>query len=139
MTDTVSLTIDGQEITVPVGTTILHAAQSIGEEIPTICYHEHCTPNALCRTCVVEVEGARFLVPSCTAQVSPGMTVHTRSERVERSRRTILELLDSAVDLSDSPEILSLLGEYSAERVRFPGAQLRPAPLFDANPMYLRA
>ena len=59
MTDTVSLTIDGQEITVPVGTTILHAAQSIGEEIPTICYHEHCTPNALCRTCVVEVEGAR--------------------------------------------------------------------------------
>src|SRR3972149_11790643 len=139
MPDEITLTIDGQTVTVPAGMTIHKAAESIGVRIPTICYHEHCTPNALCRTCVVEVEGARVLVPSCTAQVSPGMTVHTRSERVERSRRTILELLDSAVDLSDSPDILSLLGEYSAERVRFPGAQLRPAPLFDANPMYLRA
>ena len=57
----VTLTIDGQTVTAAAGTTILKAAQSLGESIPTICHHEHCTANALCRICVVEVEGARVL------------------------------------------------------------------------------
>jgi NADH dehydrogenase/NADH:ubiquinone oxidoreductase subunit G len=104
---TVTLTIDDRSVAVPAGTTILKAAETIGEYIPTICYHAACTSNGLCRMCVVEVEGARVLSPACVAQVGEGMVVHTRSPRVERSRRTILELLDSAVDLSEAPEIQS--------------------------------
>ena len=134
----VTLTIDGQLVTVPAGTTLLKAAQSMGEQIPTICYHDHCTANALCRICVVEVEGARVLAPACVAQVSDGMVVRTRTERVERSRRTILEMLDSTVDLSEAPEIQQFIGDYRAERGRFPEAGRREHPLLDDNPMYVR-
>jgi NADH dehydrogenase/NADH:ubiquinone oxidoreductase subunit G len=137
MTD-VTLIIDGQTVTVPEGTTILKAAQSLGQAIPTICYHDHCTPNAVCRTCMVEVEGWRVLAASCVAQVSPGMVVHTNSERVERSRRTILEMLNSAVDLSEAPEIQRMMDESAADPLRFPGAHTRQPPLIDDNPMYLR-
>src|SRR5574337_216175 len=118
--NSVTLTIDRQPVTVPAGTTILKAAQQLGERIPTICYHEHCTANALCRICVVEVEGARVLAPACVAQVSEGMNVRTRGERVERSRRTILEMLHSTVDLSEAPEIQGFAGEYGAHPERFP-------------------
>ena len=138
MSDSVTLAIDGQTVTVPEGTTLLKAAQQLGIEIPTICFHDHCTANALCRSCVVEVEGARTLVASCVAQATQGMNVQTRSEKVERSRRTILEMLNSAVDLSEAPEILSMLDDYSADRERFPGAERREVPLLDDNPMYIR-
>ncbi len=134
----VTLTIDGQTVTAAAGTTILKAAQSLGESIPTICYHEHCTANALCRICVVEVEGARVLAPACVAQVSEGMKVHTRNERVERSRRTLLEMLDSAVDLSEAPEIQTHLSDYHADRQRFEGGARREHPVLDDNPMYIR-
>src|SRR5512143_771233 len=99
MSETITLTIDGQSVTVEAGTTIHKAAESIGIEVPTICYHDHCTSNGLCRVCVVEVEGSRLLSPACIARVSEGMKVRTRSERVDRSRRTIVEMLGSAVDL----------------------------------------
>ena len=138
MTNEVTLTIDGQPVAVPAGTTLLKAAQQLGEHIPTICYHDHCTANALCRICVVEVEGARVLAPACVAQVSDGMVVRTRTERVERSRRTILEMLDSTVDLSEAPEIQQFIGDYRAERGRFPEAGRREHPLLDDNPMYVR-
>jgi len=138
MPNEVTLTIDGSPVTVPAGTTILKAAQQLGEKIPTICYHEYCTANALCRICVVEVEGARVLAPACVAQVSEGMIVKTRNERVERSRRTILEMLDSAVDLSEAPEIQGFIGEYGASAERFPEAERREPPVLDDNPMYIR-
>ncbi len=138
MPSEVTLTIDGKTVSVPEGTTILKAAEALGEKIPTICYHEACTSNALCRLCVVEVENARVLAPSCVAQVSEGMQVHTRSPRVERSRRTILELLNSAVDLQDAPEIQAQMQEYAADRERFPGAERREMPVLDDNPMYVR-
>jgi NADH dehydrogenase/NADH:ubiquinone oxidoreductase subunit G len=138
MTNEVTLTIDGQPVAVPAGTTLLKAAQQLGEPIPTLCYHDHCTANALCRICVVEVEGARVLAPACVAQVSDGMVVRTRTERVERSRRTILEMLDSTVDLSEAPEIQQFIGDYRAERGRFPEAGRREHPLLDDNPMYVR-
>jgi NADP-reducing hydrogenase subunit HndD len=134
----VNLTIDGQSVTVPAGTTILSAARELGEEIPAICYHEACTANGLCRMCVVEVEGARVLTASCVAQVSEGMKVHTRTPRVERSRRTILEMLDSAVDLSQAPEIQAMQQDYAADLERFPGAAAREVPVLDDNPMYVR-
>jgi NADH dehydrogenase/NADH:ubiquinone oxidoreductase subunit G len=134
----VSLIIDGLPVSVPAGTTLLKAAESIGLTIPTICYHEACTANALCRLCVVEVEGARVLAPSCVAQVAEGMVVHTRSPRVERSRRTILEMLDSAVDLSEAPAIQGFIQDYAADRRRFPDGESRDIPLIDDNPMYVR-
>jgi NADH dehydrogenase/NADH:ubiquinone oxidoreductase subunit G len=134
----IRLTIDGEPVTVPAGTTILKAAAQAGQAIPTICYHEHCTANALCRLCVVEVEGARVLAPACVAQVSEGMQVRTRSERVERSRRTILEMLDSAVDLAEAPEIQAQLDDYAARPGRFPEAERREVPLLDDNPMFVR-
>lgn len=138
MKNEVTLAIDGSPVTVPAGTTILKAAQQLGEKIPTICYHDYCTANALCRICVVEVEGARVLAPACVAQVSEGMIVKTRGERVDRSRRTILEMLDSAVDLSEAPEIQGFIGEYGASPERFPEAERREPPLLDDNPMYVR-
>jgi len=138
MSDDVTLTIDDHSVTVPAGMTILKAAETLGEHIPTICFHAACTSNGLCRMCVVEVEGARVLSPACVAQVGEGMVVHSRSARVERSRRTILELLDSAVDLSEASEIQIMLEDYAADQERFPGAEPRAVPLLDDNPMYLR-
>ena len=138
MSDPITLTIDGIPVTAPVGATILEAARSIGKEIPTICYHEACTANALCRLCVVEVVGARALVASCVAQVSQGMQVITQNERIQRSRRTILEMLDSTVDLSESPQILGYIEDYHADRERFINAARRDPPVIDDNPMYVR-
>ncbi len=138
MTDLITLTIDNQSVTAPAGTTILEAAQSIGVEIPTICYHDHCTSNGLCRMCVVEVEGARLLSPACVAQVSEGMKVRTRTERVDRSRRTIVEMLGSAVDLSEAPEIQRFATEYHADFNRFGEVERREHPVLDDNPMYIR-
>ena len=137
MTD-VTLFIDDQPVTVPAGTTILEAARRLGITIPTICYHAACTSNAVCRLCAVEVEGWRVLAASCVAQVSEGMSVRTRSERVVRSRRTILEMLDSAVELAEAPEIQGYLQEYGVEGERFPQAEKRQVPLIDDNPMYVR-
>jgi NADH dehydrogenase/NADH:ubiquinone oxidoreductase subunit G len=117
---------------------LLEAARAIGIDIPAICYHEACTPNGLCRNCVVEVEGARVLVASCTARAAQGMVVQTRSERVERSRRTILEMLSSAVDLSEAPDIREMMDDYAADPERFPEAERRSVPVIDDNPMYVR-
>lgn len=138
MTDEITLTIDGQTVTVPAGTTILKAAEQLGINIPTICYHEACSSNALCRICVVEVEGARTLIPSCVAGVSEGMQVTTNNERVALSRRTILEMLTSAVDLSEAPEIRQMMLDYAADPARFPDAERREPPVYDDNPMYIR-
>lgn len=138
MSEEVTLKIDDTTVTVPAGTTILKAAETLAIEIPTICYHDYCTANALCRLCVVEVEGPRVLQAACITLVSPGMVVRTRSERVERTRRTILEMLNSSVDLSESPDIQNYLQEYAVDGNRFPNAERREIPLIDDNPMYIR-
>lgn len=138
MTDQVTLTIDDQPVTVPAGTTIHKAAQSIGVEIPTICYHDHCTANGLCRVCVVEVEGARVLSPACVAQVGEGQRIRTRTDRVERSRRTIVEMLGAAVDLSEAPDIQQIAQEYHADLDRFGDGTKRTHAVIDDNPMFVR-
>jgi NADH dehydrogenase/NADH:ubiquinone oxidoreductase subunit G len=138
MSDPVQLTINGQPVTVPAGTTLMEAAEQVGVHIPTICYHEACTGNGLCRLCVVEVEGSRVLPPACITLASEGQQVQTRSERVTRSRRTILEMLASTVDLSMAPEIQAYLEDYAAEAERFPESERRVQPLHDDNPMYIR-
>ena len=138
MSDTVTLTIDDQPVTVPAGTTIHKAAQSIGIEVPTICYHDHCTSNGLCRVCVVEVEGARVLSPACVAEVSEGQRIRTRTDRVERSRRTIVEMLAATVDLSEAPEIQSMAQDYHADLDRFADGAKRDHAIIDDNPMFVR-
>src|SRR6185503_18546638 len=134
----ITLTIDGASVSVPAGTTILKAAEKLGRQVPTICYHDHCTANGLCRICVVEVDGVKPLLPACLSRVSAGMKVSTSSVRAERSRRTILEMLASAVDLSQAPEIQTLMNENHADPARFPDAERREHPVLDDNPMYIR-
>src|SRR5258706_10098117 len=134
----VTLTIDNNAVTVPAGTTILKAAERLGRKVPTICYHDHCTANGLCRIWVVEVDGVKPLLPACLSRVSEGMKVSTASSRAERSRRTILEMLDSAVDLSEAPEIQKFIEDYRADSARFPDAHKRAHEVLDDNPMYVR-
>ena len=138
MSKTIALHIDGREVTAAAGSTLLQVAQSVGAEVPTICYHEHCSSYGLCRLCVVEVEGQRTLSPACVVEAQPGMHVKTRSARVERSRKTILEMLHSAVDLSEAPDIDEQLTEYGADRERFSGGRERSPDIIDDNPMFIR-
>ncbi len=134
----VTLTIDGQVTTVPQGTTILEAARALGRDIPVICYHDATTSNGLCRLCVVDVNAGRLLQPACTAVCQNGMIVETRNARIEDCRRTILEMLESAIDLSQAPAIQALLADYQAAPDRFPDAKRREHPLDDDNPFYVR-
>src|SRR5512138_117886 len=111
----VSLMIDGASVTVPGGTTILSACASHGIVIPTLCFLETLKPVNVCRLCVVEVDGARALVPSCSRAAEPGMIVHTRSPRVLMARKVVLELLASSVDLSTAPGLDVLLRDYGCQ------------------------
>jgi len=96
----VELTIDGESVRMPEGTTLLEACRERSIDTPTLCYVESLNPVNVCRVCVVEVEGSRALVPACSRRAEHGMVVHTDSERVRHSRRLVLELLSSSVDLS---------------------------------------
>ncbi len=138
MTKPIHLLIDDVPVQATEGNTILKAAQQVGITIPTICFHDFCTSNGLCRICVVEVEGSRVLVAACVAKVSEGMKVHTHTERVILARRSILEMLASTVDLSEAPDIQALIREYGADVQRFPQAERRQPPIIDDNPMYIR-
>ncbi|GKX30467.1 NADH:ubiquinone oxidoreductase [Vallitalea longa] len=100
----VKITIDGKEVHVPKGSTILDAAKKLGIDIPTLCHldlHDTKMVNktASCRICVVEVEGRRNLAPSCATPAVDGMVVRTNTIRVLEARKTVLELL-----LSDHPK-----------------------------------
>ncbi|MCG3140173.1 MAG: NADP-reducing hydrogenase subunit HndD [Anaerolineae bacterium] len=135
----VTLTIDGQSVTVSQGATLLQAARQLRQDIPTVCYHPHFTPPALCRVCVVEVEKSRVLVQSCSRVAEAGMVVHTASPRVQLARKVLFEMLASAVDLSAAPEIQAQAETYGAERDRYgKGVKRRAFPLFDDNPFYIR-
>src|SRR5918999_1172695 len=96
----VTLSVDGVEVTAPAGTRLLAAIRAAGTETPTLCTIDSLTPVNVCRVCVVELEGSRVLVPSCSRRVESGMVVLTESDRVRHSRRLVLELLGSSVDLS---------------------------------------
>lgn len=134
----VNLTIDGHALDMPAGTTIMQAAEQVDGQVPTICYHPATTPYGICRQCVVEVEGWRILAPACVTPVSDGMVVHTNSPRVTRARRTILEMLNVSVDLSEAPDLQAQLEDYQADLGRFPGAATRQQPVLDDNPFYVR-
>lgn len=88
-----TLTIDGRSVTVPAGATILQAARAAGIAIPTLCYREGMEPQTACMVCVVRVEGAERLVPSCATLARAGMVVASEVAEVRAARRTALELL----------------------------------------------
>jgi predicted molibdopterin-dependent oxidoreductase YjgC len=116
---TVELKIDGETVQVPEGTTILEACRARQKEIPTLCYLETLHPVNVCRVCVVEVEGSRVLVPSCSRPVEQGMVVHTDSDRVRHSRKMVLEFLASSVDLSTTPDVDRWLADYGCHAERY--------------------
>ena len=115
----IELEVDGQAVRVFEGATILDACARLEIETPTLCYGETLEPANVCRVCVVEVEGSRVLVPSCSRKAEPGMKVHTDSERVRLSRKLVLELLASSVDLSTTPVAAAYLERYGAAPERF--------------------
>ena len=93
MEQMVTLTIDNQEVTVPAGTLVLKAAESIGIEIPTFCYFEKLIPLGGCRLCLVEIERMRGLQTACTTPVREGMVVHTNTPEVIKTRKGMLEFI----------------------------------------------
>ena len=113
------LQIDGKEVKATEGMTVLEAAQSAGVSIPTLCHYEKLEPFGGCRVCIVEVESGGWtkLVVSCVYPVEKDLIVTTRSEKVDRIRKTIVELL--MAHAPDSPELQELAQEYGAERDRF--------------------
>ena len=113
----VALSVDGREVEVPEGSTLLDACRASGVDVPTLCFLETLTPVNACRVCVVEVEGARTLAPACSRQAEPGMKVHTGSERVRLSRKLVLELLNPTYDATGQLLIYeaNILGEYAGE------------------------
>lgn len=113
------LTIDGKEVRAKRETSVLDAARSAGIRIPTLCHHDNLDPYGGCRLCTVEVEsrGRVSHVASCLYPVENGLVVRTRSAKVDKIRKVILELL--LAHAPDSPQLTALAGEYGAEADRF--------------------
>src|SRR5437879_9829265 len=136
----VGVSIDGREVEVVEGSTILAACRRLEIDTPTLCQLDNLTPVNVCRVCVVEVEGSRVLVPACSRKVESGMKIKTDSERVRHSRRLVLELLGSSVDMSlCAPEVHGWISEYGARPSRF-GAEAATVaqPVKVDNDLYVR-
>ncbi len=135
----IAVSVDGTVVQVPEGATLREACNAAGTDTPTLCWGDTITPKSACRVCVVELEGSRALVPSCSRRAEPGMVVHTDSERVRHSRRLVLELLGSSVDLSTTPRIDAWYARYGADPTRFgEGAATVAQPAKLDNDLYVR-
>lgn len=140
----VTVTIDGQTVQVPEGTSVLDAARSIGIEIPALCHDPDLTPVGACRLCVVEIENMRNLPASCVTTCTEGMVIRTNTERVINARRTILELLIAnhpldclTCEKSGSCLLQEYCYEYGVNKDIFCGEK-HTYPVEDSNPFYLR-
>ncbi|MBN1459241.1 MAG: formate dehydrogenase subunit alpha [Armatimonadetes bacterium] len=149
MSDTVTLTIDGRQVTAPKGTSILEAALQAGIDIPHLCYSPDLglPPTGACRLCLVEIDGARAPVASCVHPVAEGLVVHTNTEALQEHRRLILDLLLSdhphdcltceqagSCDLQKYAYLLDVKeSEYRGESVWPDPVQDGPAILFDES------
>jgi bidirectional [NiFe] hydrogenase diaphorase subunit len=111
--------IDGKEVKAVEGKTVLEAAQSADIFIPTLCFHEKLEPHGLCRICTVEVEvrGWTKLVAACLYPIERDLIVRTRSEKVDRIRKMILEFLLAHAPYSS--QLQDLAEEYGADKDRF--------------------
>lgn len=138
--------IDHRPVEVPEGTTILEAAQKVGIQIPTLCFHKELqhAPGS-CRICLVEVERSRSLVASCVYPVAEGMKVKTNSERVRQARRMVVECL-----LSDHPqdcnlcqknghcELQAIAERIGVREIRVPRTNFPSYPIDDSSPSLVR-
>ena len=115
----VTLQIDGKEVSAQEGTTLLEAAEKLGIVIPTLCHHAKLEPYGGCRLCTVEIElrGGKKLVAACLYPVEKNLVVRTRSEKVDRIRKMILELL--LAHAPDAFELQDFAKEYGADKNRF--------------------
>ncbi|HET9096671.1 MAG TPA: 2Fe-2S iron-sulfur cluster-binding protein [Candidatus Baltobacteraceae bacterium] len=135
----IEVTIDGQAVQVAEGSTLLEAVKLAGTQTPTLCYLENLAPVNVCRVCVVELEGSRTLVPSCSRKAEAGMVVHTDSERVRHSRKMVLEFLGSSVDLSTAPDVQRYNERYGADPARYQDAEtLSDRSVKIDNQLYVR-
>ncbi len=128
----VNLTIDGIQVSVPESYTVLEAARKANIEIPTLCFLKEINEIGACRMCLVEIEGMRGLPTSCITKVAEGMVVHTHTEKVVKTRRTVLELLLSNHDKdcltcrrNGSCELQKLCEKFNIHDVRFKGERSR--------------
>jgi predicted molibdopterin-dependent oxidoreductase YjgC len=141
-----TVTIDGREVPYRDGQTLYEAIRGTGQNVPTLCYDPRLEAFGSCRLCVVELEGARNPVASCTTRCTPGMKVNTRTEVLEKHRKTLLEMVASEnrnlkIDPTSgysSQELGSLLNEYQAFTGRFKGKQSGHSHPTDKNPFILR-
>jgi iron-only hydrogenase group A len=124
----VTVTIDGREVRVPEGVTILEACRMEGIHVPTLCYLEGLSAWGGCRICMVEVEGQPNLVASCVTPVREGMKIWTSSKKVREARKTNLELLLSnhpldcqLCDRNGSCELQELAYQFGVREIRFQG------------------
>lgn len=138
----VELSVDGQRVSVPEGSTVLDACRQCEIDTPTLCYVETLTPVNVCRVCVVELEGSRTLVPACSRKAEPGMVIRTDTERVRLSRRMVLEFLASSTDVTQSPELCSYMESYGADPERYgerdAQAESKTQPAKVDNELYIR-
>ncbi len=141
-----TMTLDGIEVQFAEGETIYEVAERHHKEIPTLCYDPRLEPFGGCRLCVVEVEGQRAPVASCTANATTGMTVHTRTDAVDAHRKTLLEMVASEnreIDVDQlrgyaSQELQILVDRYGAHTGRFEGRMSGASRGDDSNPFILR-
>ncbi len=144
-TEQVTLTIDGHEVTVPAGTSVMRASMEAGIKVPKLCATDSLNSFGSCRLCLVEIEGRPGTPASCTTLVAPGMKVHTAGEKVRRIRRGVMELY-----ISDHPldcltcaangncELQDAAGEVGLRDVRYgyDGANHLAAPVDASNPYF---
>jgi formate dehydrogenase major subunit len=91
----IKVNVNDQIVEVEVGTTVLDAAKKAGVNIPTLCHHPKLHPYGACRLCLVEVQGSRTLLPSCTTPAADNMIVQTETERVKKARKFVLSMIFS--------------------------------------------
>ncbi|QHI70559.1 NADH-dependent [FeFe] hydrogenase, group A6 [Tichowtungia aerotolerans] len=138
------VTINGKLIETPDGATILDTAKRAGIRIPTLCFLEKRDPIGACRVCLVEVDGARTLMASCSTPVTDGMVVHTNSPRVRAARKQVVELLLSehdgncqTCDRNQDCELQDLASELGIREIHFEGKKAKPR-IDDSTPALIR-
>src|SRR4030042_4101447 len=141
----IKFSLNGKAAIADEGMTILEAAKANGVSVPHLCHASYLAPTGACRICVVEVEGARALMPSCTVKVAPDMKVVTDSERVLRARRLVLDLLLSAHPLdcmtcqeAGTCKLQKYCYEMGVKETRFKDVQKYDYPVYKDNPFYIR-
>ena len=115
----IRMQIDGTEVRAKEGMTVLEAARGAGIPIPTLCHHDELQPFGGCRLCIVEVEadGGKNIIASCVHQAEDGLVINTRSDKIDRIRKSILELL--LAHAPESPPLQELAQEYGADKNKF--------------------